>query len=284
MNRRTALKTLAAGAALPLAGLAADSQPSTLNAQPTKRAGFRLGVASISLKSLPPENMLAMLNRLGVDGLSLHRSHSPWESTPEAWRAIAAKIRGAGVTPRCCGVLYLKNDEQEARRMMEYVRALGTPLFSCSLDTAALPLLEKLVKEYDLRAAIHNHGPEDAHWATAKSVWEAVQPFDARIGLCIDVGHSYRAGENPAEIMHRYRARLYDVHIKDSLAAVGQKDVPVEMGRGLIDLPAVLTALIEADYRENVWLEYEKDPNDPVAGLAESLGYLRGVLRGLKAT
>jgi sugar phosphate isomerase/epimerase len=72
------------------------------------------------------------------------------------------------------------------------------------------------------------------------------------------------------------------VHLKDSLAAVGQHDVPVEMGRGHMDLKATLVALIESGYRENVWLEYEKDPNDPVPGLAESAGYVRGLLRGLK--
>ena len=139
------------------------------------------------------------------------------------------------------------------------------------------------MKEYDFRAAIHNHGPEDKVWPGPRSVWAAIQPLDERIGLCLDVGHSYRAGEDPAEAVRRYRPRLYDVHLKDSLAEVGQADVAVEMGRGKLDLGNILTALIEADYRENVWFEYEKDPNDPVPGLAESVGYVQGLLRGLSA-
>jgi sugar phosphate isomerase/epimerase len=178
-------------------------------------------------------------------------------------------------------VLYLTNDEPAMRRMMDYVRILGVPLFSCSPEPAALPLLEQLVKEYDLRAAIHNHGPEDKSWPGAASVLSAIGSMDARIGLCLDVGHSFRAGEDPEKIILRHHDRIYDLHLKDSLAVVGQEDVPVEMGRGKLDLRAILAALIAVGYSQSVWLEYEKDPNDPVPGLAESIGYVRGLLSGM---
>ena len=281
MNRRSALRTLAAGAVLPLFGTKAwAASPQAPN---SKSAGFKLGLATVSLKSLPLDNMLAAVKRVGLDAISLHRSHSPWENQPGQWREIAGKVRAAGISPRCCGVLALKNDKATMRRMMDYVRAHGLSFFSCSVEPGALPLLERLVKEYDFRAAIHNHGPEDKVWPGPRSVWAAIHPLDERIGLCLDVGHSYRAGEDPAEAVRRYRSRLYDVHLKDSLAEVGQADVAVEMGRGKLDLGNILTALIETDYRENVWFEYEKDPNDPVPGLAESVGYVQGLLRGLSA-
>lgn len=278
MNRRSALKTLAAGAALPLAGIRAGAvaeSKSFVEAKPL----FNLGVATVSLKGLPLDNMLAAVKRVGLDSISLHRAHSPWENQPGQWREIAEKIRASGISVRCCGVLYLKNDEAAARRMMDYVKTLGLSLFSCNIEPAGLPLLEKLVKEYDFRAAIHNHGPEDKAWPGATRVWDAIQPLDARIGLCYDTGHSFRAGEDPAELLRRYRARVYDVHLKDSVAGVGEEDIPVEMGRGKMNLSNILTALIETGYRENVWFEYEKDPNDPVPGLAESVGYVRGLLR-----
>lgn len=277
MNRRTVLKSLAAGAALPLlrTGLRAES-PAKPGAGPLK-----IGVATVSLKSLPLENMLAVVKRVGLQEISLHRAHSPWENTPEAWRATAEKIRAAGITPRCCGVIYLKNDEPAMRRMMEYVKILGVPLFSCSPEPAALPLLEKLVREYDLRCAIHNHGPEDKVWPTAASIMAAIGPLDARIGLCLDIGHSYRAGEDPVATIKHYQARLYDVHLKDSMAGVGEQDMPVEIGRGKINLGAVLASLRELGYSGHAWLEYEKDPNDPVPGLAESTGYIRGLLNGV---
>jgi inosose dehydratase len=281
MNRRSAIQTLAAGALLPLLGTKAFA--ASPQAPRLKPHAFALGVATVTLKSLPLDNMLAAVKRVGLDAISLHRSHSPWENQPGQWQEIAEKIRAAGITPRCCGVLSLKNDEAAMRRMMDYVRAHGLNFFSCSVEKSALPLLERLVQEYDFRAAIHNHGPEDKTWPGPRSVWEAIQPLDARIGLCLDVGHSWRAGEDPVDAVHRYRSRLYDVHLKDSVAEVGKEDIPVEMGRGRLDLRNILTALIETDYRENVWFEYEKDPNDPVPGLAESVGYVRGLLRGLSA-
>lgn len=280
MNRRTALKTLAvAGATWPLLGVKANASPAKIAV--TGQAAFSLGVATVTLKSLPLEHALAAVLRVGLNQISLHRAHSPWENKPGQWKDSAGKIRAAGITPLCCGVLALTNDEPAMRRMMDYVQTLGVPLFSCSPEPAALPLLEKLVKEYDLRAAIHNHGPEDKSWPGAARVLHAIEPLDARIGLCLDVGHSFRAGEDPAALIKQFSHRLYDIHLKDSLAAVGQEDVPVEMGRGKLDLRAILAALVATGYRHSAWLEYEKDPNDPVPGLAESVGYIRGLLRGM---
>lgn len=283
MNRRTALQTLAAGAALPLVGsrtIAAGAQSPTA-AAPSR---FELGVATVSLKALPPDNMLEAVKRVGLDAISLHRAHSPWENQPGQWRDTAAKIRAAGVRALCCGVLYLKNDEPAMRRMMDYVKAHGLDFFSCSPEPAALPLLEKLVREYDLRCAIHNHGPEDKSWPSVEGVMTAIAPLDPRIGLCLDVGHCYRSGEDPVEMIRRHSTRLYDVHLKDTVAAVGDlKDTPVEMGRGRLDLRAILQALGEAKYSHAAWLEYEKDPDEPVTGLAESAGYVRGLIRGLAA-
>ncbi|HEX2861548.1 MAG TPA: sugar phosphate isomerase/epimerase [Lacunisphaera sp.] len=277
MNRRTALKTLAAGASLPLLGArtlaAADSG---------SRRTFTLGIASISLKSLPLDNMLATVKRLGLDSISLHRAHSPWENQPGQWQEIANAVRAAGVSPLCCGVLYMKNDEPAMRRLMDYAKTLDVRIFSCSPEPAALPLLNRLVQEYDLRAAIHNHGPEDKSWPSVEGLMTAVASLDPRVGLCLDIGHCYRGGEEPAEIIRRHSARLYDVHLKDSAAEVGAlRDIPVEMGRGKLDLHGIFAALKSVDYRHGAWFEYEKDPSDPVPGLAESIGYVRGLVRGM---
>ncbi len=278
MNRRTALQTLAVASTLPLFGsrVAAGTPPSA----PTPPASFTLGVATVSLKALPIEQMLAALKRVGLDAISLHRAHSPWENQPGQWRDTAARIRDAGVMSLCCGVLYLKNDEPAMRRMLDYVKAHGLTFFSCSPEPAALPLLEKLVQEYDLRCAIHNHGPEDKSWPSVEGVMAALASRDERIGLCLDVGHAYRSGEDPVEMIRRHAPRLYDVHLKDTIAAVGDRsDTPVEMGRGKLDLRAILGALRETGYARGAWLEFEKDPNDPVVGLAESAGFVRGLLR-----
>lgn len=277
LSRRAALKNLALAGIL--LGHARAESPAVVPARRPAQPGFKLGVATVSLRGLPLEQALQAVQRVGLERVSLFRAHSPWENSPAHWSATAEKIRATGITPACCGVLYLKNDETEMRRMLDYVRALGVSLFSCSPEPAALPLLERLVKEYDLQAAIHNHGPEDKVWPAPEDIWQAIESRDARLGLCLDVGHTFRCGVDPAGVIRRYRSRLYDVHVKDSLADIGAKDTPVEMGRGRINLHAILSMLIEIGYGQNVWFEYEKDPNDPIPGLAESVGYIRGLLK-----
>jgi sugar phosphate isomerase/epimerase len=233
---------------------------------------------------MPLENALTAIRRVGLDRISINPRHLPWENSPAGWTARLEKLREAKVTAPCAGVINLKNDEAQMRQAFEYVRTLGAPVFSCSPAREALPLLDRFVKEYDVRAAIHNHGPEDRTWPSPHEAWQAIQAFDPRIGLCIDVGHAHRAGAVPAETIRAYRSRVYDIHLKDSLAAIGARDdIPVEIGRGRISQRPILTALMDIRYLGTVWFEYEKDGDDPLPGLAESVGYIRGLLEGMGA-
>jgi sugar phosphate isomerase/epimerase len=139
-----------------------------------------------------------------------------------------------------------------------------------------------MVKKYDIRLAIHNHGPEDKLFPSPYDVWKAIEKYDARIGLCIDVGHTARAKVDPAEAIRKCRTRLYDLHMKD-LANTEPKAANVEVGRGVLDIRGILRALIEIKYANQVAFEYEKDADDPIPGLAESVGYVRGLLAGMSA-
>lgn len=280
LDRRTALKTLAAGAALPLLGASAAGAATAHPARPR----FRLGVASYSLRGLPLENALAATRRVGLDCISVNRLHLPWENSPAGWTARLAAFKPAGVEPLCAGVFYLRNDDTQMRTAFEYVRTLGVPLISCNPDPDALPLLEKYVREYDVRAALHNHGPENKDWPSPNEIARAIAGLDRRIGLCVDVGHTYRAGVDPAEAIRAHRERVYDIHLKDTAVPVGTpKDDPLEVGRGVLDIRGILQALIDIGYDRTVWFEYEKAPEDAVPGLAESVGYVRGLLKGMGA-
>ena len=267
-------------AAADAASPAAASKRSSL-----KPAPFKLGVASYSLRGLQLDEAITAMHRLGMSCLGLYKAHLPWEMNPESWPSVweagVKKLREGNITVLSTGVVYLKNDEATMRNAFEYAKALGTPTFACSPPPDSLPLLDKFVKQYDIKAAIHNHGPEDKTYPSPNEAWQAVQPFDKRIGLCIDVGHSYRAGVDPAESIRKYRERVHDIHLKDSIAAVGEKDKPIEVGRGQIDQRGILSALVEIGYRGMVSFEFEKDANDPLPGLAESIGYVRGLLAGM---
>ena len=138
-----------------------------------------------------------------------------------------------------------------------------------------------MVKEFDIKLAIHNHGPEDkGFFPSPYDVMRAVEKFDQRIGLCIDVGHTARAGVDPAESILKCHERLYDLHMKD-ISALGNKNTPIEGGRGILDSKSILAALLKINYQGLVGFEYEKDAKDPVPGLAESVGYIKGLLAAM---
>ena len=242
-----------------------------------------MGIASYSFRKLPLEVCIKDIQRVNLHYVSIKDAHLPMKSTAEQRKQVSKQFRDAGITPLSCGNITLKNNEAACRQAFEYVRDVGAPTMVCAPDPDALPLLDKLVKEYDIKLAIHNHGPESPHFKSPLDVWPAVQPFDARIGLCIDVGHTARAGTDPAEAMRTCKARLYDCHFKD-VSEVHAKNtrVELEVGRGVLNIPAMLAALLEINFAGHLGFEYEKDPEDPLAGVAESVGYTKGVLKELK--
>ncbi len=150
----------------------------------------------------------------------------------------------------------------------------------CKPEPVALPLVSRLAKEYDLKLAIHNHGPEDKTYPSADDVWKAIQPLDARVGLCFDVGHARRAGDDPVEVIRKYAPRLHDLHLKDTTAQREDLDFGgIEAGAGRLDLPGILRALLDIRYAGVVTYEFDKVVANPVPGLAESFGYVRGRLK-----
>jgi sugar phosphate isomerase/epimerase len=223
------------------------------------------------------DDAIKATRRLGLSYISLKDAHLPMNSTADQRREVAEKIKQAGLKLMGCGVVYMKNDRQEIRNAFEYARDAQIPTIVASPDPAAMDIVDGMVKEFDIKVAIHNHGPEDKHYPTPESVARAAEGRDPRIGLCIDIDHTTRAGLDPAREIRRYASRLYELHYKDvDKAAPGGKTI--EAGRGVIDLPAVLKALLDIKFNYHVALEYEKDEYDPVPGMAESIGYTKGIL------
>jgi sugar phosphate isomerase/epimerase len=243
--------------------------------------GLKVGVASYTFRELPLEGVIRGIRRVGLRHVSIKDVHLPLRSSREERRAVAQRFRDAGITPLSCGVITLSNEEARVRQAFEYARDLSVPAIVAAPDPASLPLVERFAKEFDIRIAIHNHGPGDRHFPTPDDVWAAVQPLDARVGLCIDVGHTARAGADPAAAIRKCAARLYDLHLKDESHAAPD-GAPMECGRGVLDLRAIFQELLEIRYAHHVGVEYEKDASDPLPGLAESVGYVKGLLAGLR--
>lgn len=278
-SRREAIKASALVAAtLPLGRFAAAAAPDPAKPGDPWR-GLKVGVASYTLRKMPLEAAIKAIQRVGLRYVSIKDVHLPMKSTAEERRAVAEKFKAAGITPLSCGNVTMQNDEANIRRAFEYARDTGLPTIVCSPHPDSMPILDRMVKEFDIKLAIHNHGPEDRRFPTPDVVWEVVRRYDRRIGFCIDVGHTARGGADPARDIVKYRDRLYDLHFKD-IRSTEPKAGTVEAGRGVLDLPAILQALRTIRYPHLVGFEYEKDADDPLPGLAESVGYAKGLLVG----
>jgi sugar phosphate isomerase/epimerase len=267
----------AAAIALPVAGQEAGAAPLETPARPDAWHGLKAGVASYTLRKMPTDAAIRAIQRVDLHYASIKDVHLPLNSSPEERRAVARKFREAGITPLSCGNITLSNDEANIRQAFEYARDIGVPTIVCSPHPASMPVLDRMVREYDIRLAIHNHGPEDRRFPSPNEVWNAVQKYDARIGLCIDVGHTARAGVDPAAAVLHYHARLYDLHFKD-ISSLKPNAGPVEGGRGVLNLKAILQALLRIGYPHLLSFEYEKDADDPLPGLSETVGYSKGLL------
>jgi inosose dehydratase len=267
MTRRESLKQMAALAALGATGSAVFGQATASHA-------LTLGVASYSLNKLTADQVIAALLELKVQNVSLHKAHIPWDGTAEECRMVAQKFRDAGLNVEGSGVIDLPNNESLVRKAFENAKAAGLPTMVCTPAIAAFPMVEKFVKEYDIRLAIHNHGPENKTYPGPDEAWKAAEPFDKRIGLCIDVGHSFRAGQDPAVAIRKYHERLYQIHLKD-LTLENGKEVPCVVGKGNMDIKGIIAALKDVGYSHYVDFEYEKSGGDHVEGLRESLAFVR---------
>ena len=237
---------------------------------------FNLGVASYTFRKFSLEETINMLKKMNINNVALKSMHMPLEGSKSEIKSAAQKVRDAGINLYGAGVIYMKNKEQ-VDQAFDYAKTAGLDVIIGVPNHELLPYVDQKVKDYDIKVAIHNHGPGDDLYPSPSSVIDKVKDLDKRIGLCIDIGHTKRIQEDPAKLAAKYVDRLYDVHIKDVNAAKAEGKT-VEIGRGVIDIPGFLKTLQKINYQGIVSLEYEKDGDDPLAGSAESIGYLRGII------
>jgi inosose dehydratase len=236
-------------------------------------------VASYTFRKFKLDETLAMTKRVGLKYICFKSFHLALDSTPAQIKEVVAKVKEAGLELYGGGVIYM-NNETEVHHAFDYAKAAGMKVIIGVPKPELLKLVDKMVREYDIKVAIHNHGPGDKTYPTPASAYEKIKNLDKRIGLCNDIGHTQRAGVDPSVSAEKYADRLLDVHLKDVSAAVA-KGQEVEVGRGVIDIPKFLRTLLKINYSGVVAFEYEKDPENLLPGLAESVGYVRGVLAAI---
>ena len=277
--RSSALVAAACAAPSDLFAAAAvtNEPPSTGDGPP-----IRLGLASYTFRNFSRAQMIGCMKHLNVFALNAKdvKDHLPMAPQEEA--TALADYAAAVIKLHAAGAIYFANNEDaDIRSKFEYCKRAGIGVIVAG-DPApeTLPRIEKFVKEYDIRIAIHNHGPEDKLWHSPLDVLRAVKGMDSRIGCCIDVGHTVRAGTDVVQAIHEAGSRLFNVHMKD-LTNFESKESQVAVGDGIMPVRKMFEALIAIGYKGFVDLEYEIHPDDPMPGVTASFAYMRGVLAGM---
>jgi sugar phosphate isomerase/epimerase len=249
---------------------------------PAKPLPIHLGLASYTFRSFTRAQVIGFMKQLHLTDLNCKdvKDHLPMDPTLEA--QAVADYAAAGIKLHAAGTIgFPKNDDDDIRGKFEYCKRAGINVIVAGDPLPeALPRIEKFVKEYDIRFAIHNHGPEDKIFHSPLDVLKAVKGMDTRMGCCIDVGHAARAGTDVVQAIHAVGPRLHDMHIKD-LANFQSRDSQVDVGDGIMPIRGIFAALIAIKYKGFVDLEYEIHGDNPMPGVIESFGFMRGVLAGM---
>jgi sugar phosphate isomerase/epimerase len=271
-NRRSFIKATCFSAATVLA-LPVVSKSSPLK---RKASNVKLGLASYSLRKFSQADTIRMAHRAGLEYMCFKSMHLPLDAADSELNKAKENVKAGGMKLIGGGVIYMKSKEQ-VDQAFEYAKKAGMSMIVGVPNHDLLDYTNQKVKEYDIKVAIHNHGPGDKVYPSPESIYEKVKNLDSRIGICMDIGHTQRIGIDPTEDAKKYFSRLHDVHIKDVDKA--QEDgKTVEIGRGIIDIPGFLKTLIDLGYDNILSFEYEKDADDPLPGLCESVGYVKGCL------
>jgi sugar phosphate isomerase/epimerase len=274
-SRRGFLSGTAAAVAAASLPLNSSATPATVKASP-----ILLGVASYSFYKLDRQHVIDGMKALKTPYLNVKDVHLPM-TTPEEIRKAAAEYRAAGLTLTGAGTISLqKDDDAEMRKAFDYCKEAGIPMIVAAPTLATLPRVEKFAKEYDIKIAIHNHGPEDKHFPSPLDVLKAVRNMDPHMGLCMDVGHAVRTGTDVVAAIKAAGPRLFDMHIKD-LANLKDRESQVPVGDGELPIVGIFQALIGIEFKGHVMLEYEIDSANPLPGMIKSFAYMRGALAGM---
>jgi sugar phosphate isomerase/epimerase len=235
-------------------------------------AGFKLGLQSYSLRGFKVEKALEATKALGLKYWEAFPGHVPMTSVPKQIQEEKDLLKGSGVTLLGYGVLGFDANETKARQAFDYAKEMGIETLSANpaKDNKTFDLLDKLVEEYGINIAIHNHGP-GALYDKIDDVVNAIKDHHERIGACVDTGHYLRSKENPVDALSRLKGRVYGVHLKD----VKDAKVFTILGEGDLDVAGCLKVLKEQNYKHSLAIEYEENPSNPMPDLEVCLRNLR---------
>lgn len=276
LSRKNFIKNaaLGLGASVALPSLSKASSSQKINFK--KGNTLPIGIAGYTFAKFDLEKAIAMMKRVDLRNISVKDIHLPLNSSDEKIKSVLAQFAAANINVYTVGVIYMKT-KQAVDEAFEYAKKVGVPMIVGVPNYDLLDYTEEKVKGSNIKIAIHNHGPEDPLYPGPQQVYDRIKNRDARMGLCLDIGHAQRAGVDLVKAVKEYKNRLFDMHIKDVTVA-SKEGKAIEIGRGCINFEDLTEALYKINYSGVCSIEFEKDMTDPLPGIAESIGFFRGIL------
>lgn len=278
-SRRNFLRNTTLGLTVATLSPLIDKGASFQNNENKNPADLPVGIADYTFLNFDIPQSIKMMQRLDIHAMTLKNFHLPYDSTKEKIDEVVKEYKDGAISIYGVGVIYMKN-KAEIDQAFEYAKNVGVSMIIGVPEHDQIDYVEQKVKSYNIKLAIHNHGPEDEMYPNPQIGYDLIKNKDPRMGLCLDIGHAQRAGVDPAKAVLKYNKRIFDMHIKDVTKAE-QDGKAIEAGRGIIDFPALVRALRKIKYPGHCGIEYEKDMKDPLPGIAESVGYFKGVKDGI---
>lgn len=224
-----------------------------------KASSWRVGAQSYSFRNFDFEGSIACLKQLGTDYIEYCSVHFPCDAGLPRFAAIAQRLSAEGVKTLCFGVEGFGADAAANRTKFECAKALGIEVLTADPTPDSFDNLDKLVEEYGIRIAIHNHGPK-ARYDVVQNTLNAVKNHSPLVGACVDTGHVIRSGEKPHDAIRALGPRVLSLHLKDWRTG-GEEQI---LGEGDLDMVAVARALEDIGFDGPIVMEYENSPENPV--------------------
>ncbi len=202
----------------------------------------------------------------------------------EEHRQLAQKkLEEAGVTLLCYGVVGLPGNEEEARKVFEFAKAMGIETIVSEPARSNLDLVDKLAGEYSINVAIHNHPKPSLYW-DYNTALTALAGHSNRLGVCADTGHWVRSGLDALEAVKALQGRVISFHLKDLNEADKRDAHDVVWGTGVLDVKAILAEVVRQKMVKPVFsIEYEHNWDNNVPDIAACVAYMNDVAKELGA-
>jgi len=271
ISRRVFLRGAAAGAA-------ACALPLRLQAQEAY-GGFQMGLQTYTLRDFNFDQTLGHLKDLGLKYAQFFSKQLPITDDKGKIDEAKEKMKAAGVQILSWGFQGFSKNIENTKKAFEFAKAMGFAVYSANPSADSFESLATLTKEYGIKIAIHNHGPEDKTYGHLEQLQKAVDKWPVEIGSCVDTGHVLRIGEDPVQWIKALGPRVHDVHLKDFSGPKGEDEKT--LGKGKLDVVGVLKALKEVKFSGILALEYEKNGPKLLDDVKECLETVREAAKKL---